>query len=168
MIKVTQDLKDTLKRYQHIENIYFDKEGNHFLSVHKHKGTGKLYHRIKDLTGKRTEANEKGQATSKDVHIYEVNEDHEIVDTLSREEVLSTPIADVVTFKDKDTQAIFEKQAQELDALRKQLSETTKSKPNSKANAEVEALKAEMAKLKEENETYQQMLEESKDPKTEK
>jgi hypothetical protein len=165
MIKVTQDLKDTLKHYPNIENVYFDREGNHFLSVHKHKDTGKLYHRIKDLTGKRTEANAQGVATSKDVRIYEANEAHEIVDILSRGDVFSTPIADVVNFKDKESQSVFERQAQELDELKKQLAEISKSKVSPKANAEAEAMKAEIAKLKEENETYQQMLDESKEEK---
>jgi hypothetical protein len=164
MIKVTQDLKDTLKLYPH-ENVYFDREGNHFFSAHKHKDTGKLYHRIKDLTGKRTEANSQGIATSKTVHIYEANEAHELVDTLSRDEVFSTPIADVVNFKDKESQSVYERQAIELDELKKQLAEVSKAKPSDSANSEVEALKAEMAKLKEENETYQQMLDEAKEEK---
>lgn len=160
MIKVTQDLKDTIKKNPHIEEVHFDAKGNHFLSVHLNEQDGKLYHRIKDLSGSKTSTNKEGLTTTKRVRIYESDPEHEIIETISAREVLSTPISEI---ENSVTAEILE----EIEKLKSENEKLKSSKSKGGTNAELEALKVEMAKLKEENETYQEMIAESQKAQTE-
>ncbi len=152
MIKVTKDLKYTLQTNPHIKEVYFDKFGNHFLNAFPHKDTGTLYHTIRDFGQK-----EVSGGNEKKVRVYEVNPDHELVDTLSADEVLLTPIEDAPVFQDKTSSEIFEKQSQEFAKLKAENDDLKKSIADL---AEVEQLKADLAKANEEKELLSQLLEE--------
>jgi hypothetical protein len=134
--------------------VYFDKFGNHYLHAHKHKDTGKLYHRIKDQNVT-TIKEVNGKSVQKKEHIYEVNPDHELIRQLSAVEVLATPIADAPQFADKEASLIYEKQAQDSAKLRAELEELKKNQSN------IEELKAEVERLKQEKEVMEQMVSES-------
>lgn len=164
MIKVTQDLKHTLQGKKHIQTVYFDKFGNSFFHAHKNlskdkkKGDGKFYHRIKDQNVTIiTEVN--GKSVQRREHQFEVNPDHELVDQLSATEVLATPIADAPEFADKNTNAIYEKQAQEYAKLKAELDDLKNSQ------VDTDALKAEIEKLKQEKEQAAPSPKEDKAPK---
>ena len=155
MIKVTQDLKNTIQRNPHIQEVYFDKFGKHHLraivfnhpQISGHKDNGKIYHQIKDLSGSRTTTNSQGIASTSVAHVYEANPDYELVGSLTALEVLQHPIADAPEFADANTSAVFEKQAQEFAKVKAELDEL-KSKPpvtdNADVLAQLQELKAQM------------------------
>ncbi len=150
MIKVTQDLKYTLQTNSHIKQVYFDKFGNHFFNAFPHKHTGVLYHTIKDFGQK-----EVSGGTEKRVRVYEVDPNHELVETLSADEVLLTPIEDAPVFHDKDSTKIFEEQAKEFAKLKAENEDLKKSISDS---AEMDQLKADLAKANEEKDLLAQMV----------
>jgi hypothetical protein len=167
MIKVTKDLKHTLQTNKHIENVYFDKFGNHFLQAHAHTITGVLYHKIKDQTVTVTK-DVNGKSAQKKEKVYEAHPDHELVDTLSASDVLKYPIDAAPEFQDRDAAKIYEDQAQESAKLRAELEElkNKSAETTAKSNedeATLEQLKAELAKANEEKEAYAQMLAEKEE-----
>lgn len=120
-MKITTDLKNTLISRPHIQEVHFDKFGNHFFNAHIDEKTGKKFHRILDLSGKEVVV-KNGVPVQVDVRRYEANPDHEIVKTLSSKEVLATPIEkEAPKFDNKEAAAIYEQQAQEIAKLKAQL-----------------------------------------------
>ncbi len=155
MIKVTQDLKNTIQRNAHIKEVYFDKFGkHHFRAIvfnhpqeKGHKDNGKIYHQIKDLSGSKTSTNNQGIASTNVVHVYEANPDYELVESLPALEVLQTPVADSPEFADANTAAVFEKQAQEFAKVKAELDELKANPPatdNADILAQIQELKSQM------------------------
>lgn len=103
--EVSKDLHDTLESAEHIEKVYFTKNGDHYFNVHEfvdrvrmkdgsgysNKKTGRFFgHLITDIVEETV--NLKGGAIDKQLKIRLVpNPKCEIVDTLTREEVLELP-----------------------------------------------------------------------------
>jgi len=76
-------LSATLKSSPHIQKIYFDKQGHHFFHAHEHEG--KKYSRVeleRVITGYRG-----NEAVIKTVG--KAKPEYELVETVSREEILS-------------------------------------------------------------------------------
>jgi hypothetical protein len=153
---ITQELKNTLIQYPNIETVYFDRLGNHHFSVYKHKDTGDFYTRIKDLNVKVIEK-ENGVSVQKQRRIYEANANDKIVQILPAKDVLAMPVLmEKPVMSNKETEILFEKQAQQFAAVTAELEELRK-----KAQ-ENEELKEKLQKLEEEKSIMEQMISEDK------
>lgn len=83
-MKISQELKDTVESHPHIEEVHFDKDGNHHFNVHKNPEDKKLYYRSTPVLTK-VKVNEKTKTINKQTF----SKEHAIVKTLSRENILA-------------------------------------------------------------------------------
>lgn len=104
--EVSQDLHDTLEINDHIEKVHFTKTGDHFFNVHEYeerirakdgsgyssKKTGRFFgHMLTEVVEETV--NLKGGAIDKKMRLRLMpNPKAEIVETLTREEVLALPV----------------------------------------------------------------------------
>jgi hypothetical protein len=104
--EVSQDLRDTLLANEQIEKVHFTKTGNHYFNVHEYeervrakdgsgyssRKTGKFYgHLLTEIVEETV--NLKGGAIDKKMKLRLMpNPKAEIVETLTREEVLALPV----------------------------------------------------------------------------
>jgi len=120
--KVTQSLQDTVEQNDHIEEVHFTADGKHHFRVFDHGG--KKYTRLQEIPEKL----KSGVLTSKLVlapiknRRNEDHEDHLIVETVSRDEILKAkPVADPQesAIKKADLLATLEISEEELAAFLK-------------------------------------------------
>ena len=104
--EVSQDLHDTLEVNDHIEKVHFTKTGDHFFNVHEYeervrakdgsgyssKKTGRFFgHMLTEVVEETV--NLKGGAIDKKMRLRLMpNPKAEIVETLTRDEVLALPV----------------------------------------------------------------------------
>lgn len=103
--EVSQDLHDTLESADHIENVHFTKTGDHYFNVHEYverikskdgtgysnRKTGRFFGHLLTEVVEET-VNLKGGAIDKQLKVrLTANPKCEIVETLTREEVLALP-----------------------------------------------------------------------------
>lgn len=90
MVQISEALKDTVKKYPHIQNVYFTANGNHYFHVHelKVKGSKKSSGQYGWLKLDQQKVGEDGGLpVFKNVAVE--NPETKITETLSREQVLS-------------------------------------------------------------------------------
>ncbi len=148
MEKITQGLKHTLVTNPHIEQVHFDKFGNHHFHAHKHEKTGDLYTKIKSHTQTVAGVDANNRPYTKKEKVYEASPNDVIVKTMTSTEVLATPVENDPVFSDADTKAIYEKQASENAKLRAELEDLKNANPASPDTSELDALKAELEQAK--------------------
>lgn len=104
--EISQDLHDTLEAHDHIEKVHFTKTGDHYFNVHEYeervrakdgsgyssKKTGRFFGSMLTEVVEET-VNLKGGAIDKKMRLRQMpNPKAEIVETLTREEVLALPV----------------------------------------------------------------------------
>lgn len=110
MIQVSEELKETLRKFPHIKEVHFTANGDHFFNIHELKEKGKesqgFYGWLKYepiMAGYENGDEKNGRILYKRVHV--ANPAMKIVESLTREQILSNnnnskgPGNSIVNFK---------------------------------------------------------------------
>jgi hypothetical protein len=127
MIKVTTDLQNTVRGNAHIQTVYFDQNGDFFLNAHKHGS--KFYHRIKKQV-----VTDRAKVNARPETIHEAKPEHELIESLTREEVLASKPENETPLT-PEAQSLIESMQKELKEAKKQI-ESLSKKPEAKQKEE--------------------------------
>ena len=130
MARVTTDLQNTVRANRHIENVYFDKEGDFYFNVHEHKG--KKYHRIKKQV-----VTDRAKQNARPETVVEAKPEHQIVEVLTRAEVLSAKAENEVPLT-SEAQAMVESIKKELADAKEQIEKLSKESGSKKGKGKTE------------------------------